>query len=114
MSAQKRAAVNFPIQSSVAGLLQSAYVNMWQARIDHGLNFRFVIPFHDAGYLAIPVNEVEATIPVVYKAMSEDARIPGVGPGGLGLCVPVDHTYYCHWSEKGTLSELIQQSLDSV
>ena len=113
-SRQDRQAVNAPIQSSVAGLIQFAFRNLYMGRERAGLSFRMLMPLHDCIYTLIPVHELEPTFEFVVKAMSKDAYIPNIGfEGDPGLFIPTDPEPYFYWEEKGDLPDLIHMSLNA-
>jgi DNA polymerase I-like protein with 3'-5' exonuclease and polymerase domains len=90
---QKREAVNFPIQNTVAEALTKSFINIIRHRdTTKRLKFKLAIPFHDAMFLYVPLNELkEVTEHVLPLCMSKMVEIPNAN--GLKLDIDIDIMY---------------------
>ncbi len=73
----ERAAINAPLQGSAADIIRRAMVRMDDALINAGLSAQMLLTVHDELVFEAPNEEVEATLPVVAKVMT-DAPEPAV------------------------------------
>ena len=73
----ERAAINAPLQGSAADIIRRAMVRMDDALIKAGLSAQMLLTVHDELVFEAPNEEVEATLPVVAKVMT-DAPEPAV------------------------------------
>ncbi len=91
----ERAAINAPIQGSAADIIRRAMARMEKALCDEGLGARMLLQVHDELIFEVGESEVEATIPVITRVMS-DAPFPA-----LSLKVPlqVDAKAAGNWDE---------------
>jgi DNA polymerase-1 len=91
----ERAAINAPIQGSAADIIRRAMVRMDGALANAKLSAQMLLQVHDELVFEVPDNEVEATIEVVRKVMT-DAPHPY-----LQLAVPlqVDAKAAQNWDE---------------
>jgi DNA polymerase-1 len=91
----ERAAINAPIQGSAADIIRRAMVRMDDALAKAGLDARMLLQVHDELVFEAPLDQVEATLPLVAKVM-EDAPLPL-----LALSVPlkVDARAAQNWDE---------------
>ncbi len=67
----ERAAINAPIQGSAADIIRRAMIRMDGALARAGLQARMLLTVHDELVFEAPDDEVEATLPVVTRAMVE-------------------------------------------
>ena len=67
----ERAAINAPLQGSAADIIRRAMARMDEALIKAGLRAQMLLTVHDELVFEAPDEEVEATLPVVSKAMVE-------------------------------------------
>jgi DNA polymerase-1 len=82
-SFNERAAVNARLQGTAADIIRRAMVRMDAAMAKQKLSARMLLQVHDELVFEVPEGEIEATLPVVRKAM-EDAPLPA-----LSLSVPL-------------------------
>jgi len=73
----ERAAINAPIQGTAADIIRRAMIRMEPALAEAGLAAKMLLQVHDELIFEVPEDEVEATLPVVRKAM-EEAALPRV------------------------------------
>lgn len=99
----QREAQNFGIQALVADSLYTAMYNFEQERKTFGLNYRILLPIHDALLFAVPIGEVADFIRyAVPRCMSE--LVP-IWPCKLdGSPLPVTEPYYFSSSAECYLS----------
>jgi DNA polymerase-1 len=91
----ERAAINAPLQGSAADIIRRAMVRMDDALANAGLSARMLLTVHDELVFEAPDDEVEATLPVVAKAMV-DAPEPAVQ---LHVPLRVDARAAQNWEE---------------
>jgi DNA polymerase-1 len=94
-SFNERAAVNARLQGTAADIIRRAMVRMDAALAKERLSARMLLQVHDELVFEVREDEVEATMPVIRKAM-EDAPFPA-----LSLSVPlaVDARAAANWDE---------------
>lgn len=73
----ERAAINAPIQGSAADIMRRAMIRMPDALKAAGLHARMLLQVHDELVFEVPLDEVEATRPVVIRIM-EGAALPAI------------------------------------
>ncbi|HEX2136137.1 MAG TPA: DNA polymerase I [Microvirga sp.] len=76
-AAVERQAINAPIQGSAADIIRRAMTRMEDALKEARLSARMLLQVHDELVFEVPDDEVEATLPVVSKVMTE-APFPAV------------------------------------
>ncbi len=91
----ERAAINAPIQGSAADIIRRAMVRMDAALAKAGLSAQMLLQVHDELVFEVPDAEVEATIDVVCKVMTE-APLPFMQ---LAVPLQVDAKAAQNWGE---------------
>jgi DNA polymerase I len=91
----ERAAINAPIQGSAADIIRRAMIRMMPALHEAGLKSRMLLQVHDELIFECPESEIDQTIPLVQKVMTQ-APEPA-----LKLSVPlqVDARAARNWDE---------------
>ncbi|MBO0664184.1 DNA polymerase I [Jiella sp. MQZ9-1] len=70
----ERAAINAPIQGTAADIIRRAMIRMEEALAETGLSAKMLLQVHDELVFEVPDEEVEATLPLVQRVMSDAAR----------------------------------------
>ncbi len=91
----RSAAINAPIQGSAADIIRRALVRMDAALAQAKLSAKMLLPVHDELVFEVPDAEVEATIEVVRKVMT-DAPHPYIQ---LAVPLQVDAKAAQNWDE---------------
>ncbi len=91
----ERAAINAPLQGSAADIIRRAMIRMDDALIRAGLRAHMLLQVHDELVFEAPDEEIEATLPLVAKAMV-DAPEPAVK---LRVPLRVDAHAAQNWEE---------------
>lgn len=77
IGSQKRQAMNFPIQSTIADCLHISLYNLMKVRDEMGLNYRIINCIHDAVLLEVPEGEVDIVKDkVIPECMTNRLEIP--------------------------------------
>ncbi|MFC1453643.1 DNA polymerase [Verrucomicrobiota bacterium] len=97
ISAMKREAQNWPIQSSVADLCFITFNLMFKERTKHNLHFKLINQIHDAILLDVPENEVDQT-KELFKQTMGSIKMPL--PDGNILELGIDLDVMPRWSDK--------------
>ena len=106
MAAQEREAINYPIQSTVAGALDRAVFNLWAYRKMHGMKYKMVLGIHDAVLSAVPYEEVEHYMDVVLPTcMVYGATIPATSRTP-SYRLDIDPEIMFRWSEAPTRKDM--------
>ena len=112
----QREAQNFPIQALVADSLYTAMYNFAEQRKEFGLNYKILLPVHDALLFAVPIGEVADFIRyAVPRCMSELVPIYPCKLDGTPL--PVTQPYHFSSSAECYLSwgeELEEEDLKEL
>jgi DNA polymerase I-like protein with 3'-5' exonuclease and polymerase domains len=104
LAAYKRQAQNSPIQGTVGDMLNLALINIRQYRDAAGLQFKLVLPVHDAIFIEAPVHEARHIYQDVMPAcMSDLIPVPGTK-----LVIRADVSIVKRWGEKMKLDEAIE------
>jgi len=98
VSAMKREAQNYNIQSSVADFCFITFDLMFKYRKLYNLNFKLINQIHDAVLLDVPEKEVDKTKEMFKQTMS-NINMPL--PDGTSLRLDIDLDVMPRWSEKG-------------
>ena len=72
----ERQAINAPIQGTAADIIRRAMARMEEALREAKLSARMLLQVHDELVFEAPDDEVEATIPVVSRVMTERPSRP--------------------------------------
>lgn len=99
MAAQEREAINFDIQSTVAGALDMTIFNLLAYRKSAGMKYRLTLGIHDAVLAEVPYEEVEEYMDVVLPTcMVYGAQIP---PSEISptFRLDIDPEIMFRWSE---------------
>jgi DNA polymerase-1 len=96
MSAQRREATNFPIQSTVADALSLDLVRIRRERDRRGMRMRIVLSIHDAVMVWAPHGEIAAARDLLRWAMVD---APGAEVPGIGLRYGIEVEYSERWNE---------------
>ena len=80
----ERAAINAPIQGTAADIIRRAMIRMEGALAEAGLGAKMLLQVHDELVFEVPEEEVEATLPLVQRVMTE-----APGPR-VNLSVPLE------------------------
>ena len=102
MAAQEREAINYNIQSTVAGALDRAVYNLWAYRKLHGMRYKMILGIHDAVLSAVPYDEVERYMEEVLPVcMVYGTQIPAtdISPS---YRLDIDPEIMFRWSEPPT------------
>jgi DNA polymerase I len=91
----ERAAINAPIQGSAADIIRRAMIRMDDALQAHRLNALMLLQVHDELVFEVPDNEVDATLNLVKRIMTE-AALPVVQ---LSVPLQVDAKAALNWDE---------------
>ncbi|WP_112662052.1 DNA polymerase I [Microvirga flavescens] len=94
-AAVERQAINAPIQGSAADIIRRAMVRMEDALQAERLSARMLLQVHDELVFEVPDEEVEATLPVVSRVMTQ-AAFPAVH---LKVPLAVDARAAQNWDE---------------
>lgn len=140
-AAQQREAVNFPIQSTVAELLNRASYLLWLAHsVYPELKFRIVLGIHDALILEVPgeevpfivdellpccmseLDEVPPWLPEVFhlrasrdgKDEAPDYESPFYKVPTSPFKLDIDVELAVRWGEKASLAELMERGVDKA
>lgn len=108
---QERQAVNMPIQGTVAEALAIAMINLVNYRkyVDQSVDFRLLLPVHDAIMLEVPVAHLDRVVEdVLPLCMCRQAKVPHIG-----LELSIDTSVYRRWGEKLTKAEAVAEALAS-
>lgn len=106
MAAQEREAINYNIQSTVAGALDRAVFNLWAYRKMHGMKYKLILGIHDAVLAAVPYEEVEHYMDVVLPTCQiYGAQIPAseISPS---YRLDIDPEIMFRWSETPSRKDL--------
>lgn len=109
MKAQEREAVNFPIQSTVSNILYLALYELAKYKQAHqNVDYRTLLPFHDAAYLLVHHSWVRhVSEEVIPYCMEVKARVPSIG-----LQLQTDQEFMINWGHKLTIEEAIYEAKD--
>jgi DNA polymerase-1 len=91
----ERQAINAPIQGSAADIIRRAMIRMDDALGQAKLSARMLLQVHDELVFEVPDEEVEDTLPVIAKVMTE-APFPAVA---LKVPLAVDARAAQNWDE---------------
>jgi DNA polymerase-1 len=91
----ERAAINARLQGTAADIIRRAMIRMEAALAKARLNARMLLQVHDELVFEVPDNEVEKTLPLIAKVMSE-APLPAVS---LSVPLHVDAKAADNWEE---------------
>lgn len=91
----ERQAINAPIQGSASDMIRRAMIRMDAALIAKNLNAKMLLQVHDELIFEAPLDEIEATIPVI-KAVMKQAPFPAVN---LSVPIEVDARAASNWDE---------------
>jgi len=94
-SFNERAAINARLQGTAADIIRRAMIRMEGALAKSKLNARMLLQVHDELVFEVPDGEVEKTLPLVAKVMSE-APLPAVS---LSIPLHVDAKAADNWEE---------------
>lgn len=107
-AAYHRQGQNSPIQGTVGDALNIALVNLHHYRLDTGMQFKLVLPVHDAIFFDTPVDEVikmrDEVIPVCMGA--------GVAIPNTQLIMRVDIAIMKRWGEKFKTPEALANAME--
>lgn len=89
---QQRQACNFPIQNMVADAISEACYHLYYYRMQHAVQYQFVLQIHDAILLEVPIAYIAQVVQEVLPVcMSERVPIQPCALDGTPLAVPVRH-----------------------
>ncbi len=91
----ERAAINMPIQGTAADIIRRAMIRMDRALAAENLSARMLLQVHDELVFEVPDDEVEATIPVIKRVMTE-APYPAIA---LSVPLAVEAGAAANWDE---------------
>jgi DNA polymerase-1 len=91
----ERQAINAPIQGTAADIIRRAMIRMEDALKAERLSARMLLQVHDELVFEVPDDEVEASLPVISRVMTE-APFPAVS---LKVPLAVDARAAQNWDE---------------
>jgi uracil-DNA glycosylase family 4 len=115
VSAQQREAVNFPIQGTVADLLNIALINLWVSRRENQFKarYRILLAVHDAVLLEVPGEHVPAVVERVLPCCMKYGAITPSWVPCLGyeatkpFTLDIETSLSLRWGEAATEEELV-------
>jgi uracil-DNA glycosylase family 4 len=111
MAAQEREAINYDIQSTVAGALDRAVYNLWAYRKMNGMRYKLILGIHDAVLAAVPYDEVEHYMDVALPTcMVYGATVPAseISPS---FRIDIDPEIMFRWSEQPKREQLAKTGI---
>jgi len=100
MLSQEREASNFPIQSTVASVMNRACVNFHRVREEGNLHFFFWHQLHDGLYLEVPISEAEV---MAYEVIPDQTAVE---VPGYGIFLDVEISCYLRWGVAPSKNDL--------
>lgn len=119
LAAQQRECVNFPIQSTVADLLNISVQNFycWRQAYPSLGRYKILLGIHDAVILEVPVDQVElVTDRVIPECMTAGSVTPAWRPvpawrPTVPFSLETDLTVMLRWGEKASCDELRERGV---